>query len=174
MGQPYIGEIRMFAGNFAPSGWSFCDGSILSISQYEPLFALIGTYYGGDGVSTFALPNLLGRVPIHQGVSTLGNSYVLGQFGGLELVTLATNQLPAHTHTAAANNGTSGTPTDSPQGSYWSGWAGGQYSTTAPSQTMSPVAIGNSAGGSSPHDNMIPYQAISFIISLFGVFPSQG
>jgi len=168
MSTPYIGEIRIFAGNFAPVDWALCDGSLIDISENSTLFSLIGTTYGGDGQSTFALPDLRGRVPIH-----LGNGYVLGQAGGVETVTLTTAQLPSHTHAAAANDGTSGTPMDSPQGNYWSGWTGGQYSVSAPAQTMSPAAVSNSTGGSSPHDNMIPFQAINFIIALYGIYPSQ-
>jgi len=173
MSSPYIGEIRIFAGNFAPVDWAFCDGSLQSISQNPTLFSLIGTTYGGDGVNTFALPDLRGRVPIHRGTDRQGFTYVLGQPGGVETVTLSTAQLPSHTHAAAANDGTSGTPMDSPQGNYWSGWTGGQYSVSAPAQTMSPAAVSNSTGGSSPHDNMIPFQAINFIIALYGIYPSQ-
>jgi len=168
MSTPYIGEIRIFAGNFAPVDWALCDGSLLAIAQYSALFNLIGTTYGGDGVSTFALPDLRGRVPIHQGTDRQGFTYVLGQPGGVETVTLSTAQLPSHTHAAAANDGTSGTPMD-----YWSGWTGGQYSVSAPAQTMSPAAVSNSTGGSSPHDNMIPFQVINFIIALYGIYPSQ-
>ena len=168
MSSPYIGEIRIFAGNFAPVDWALCDGSLLAISQYSTLFNLIGTTYGGNGQTTFALPDLRGRVPIHQ-----GNGYVLGQPGGVETVTLSTAQLPLHTHTAAANDGASGTPMDSPQGNYWSGWTGGQYSVLSPTQAMNPAALSNSAGGSSAHDNMIPFQVINFIIALYGIYPSQ-
>jgi microcystin-dependent protein len=172
MSQPYIGEVRIFAGNFAPAGWAFCDGSILPISQYTALFQLIGTTYGGDGQNTFALPDLRGRVPIHQGNDGVGNVYVLAQAGGVETVALTTNQIPAHTHIPiAALNGT-GNPVNSPAGNVWSGWTGGQFDTAAPSVSMSAAAVGSS-GGSQPHDNMVPFVAVNFIFSLFGVFPSQ-
>lgn len=165
MGQPYIGEIRMFAGNFAPVGWMLCDGSILPISQNDTLFNLIGTTYGGDGQTTFALPDLRGRVPLHQ-----GSGFALAQTGGAETVTLTVNQIPAHSHVPQANSG-SGTQT-SPAGNVWAASSNFPYSTNAPGSNMDPSAIGQ-AGGSQPHDNMVPFVGINFIISLFGVFPSQ-
>jgi len=140
----------------------------MAITQNEALFALIGTTYGGDGVSTFGLPNLLGRVPIH-----FGAGYVQGQVGGEESVVLNTNQIPAHTHAAAAAAAATGTPSDSPTGNFWSGWTGGQYSTTAPTLALNAAAVGASGGSSLPHNNVPPYQAINFVIALFGVFPSQ-
>lgn len=172
MSQPYVGEIRIFAGNFAPVGWAFCDGSLQSISQNTTLFQLIGTTYGGDGVNTFALPDLRSRVPIHQGVSNYGYSFAIGQNGGEEIVALTTNQIPAHSHPPAAALNASGNPVNSPAGSVWSGWTGGQFDTTAPSVNMSSAAAASS-GGSQPHDNMVPFLAVNFIISFFGVFPSQ-
>lgn len=165
MGQPFVGEIRMFAGNFAPAGWMFCDGSLLSIAEFNTLFNLIGTTYGGDGQSTFALPDLRSRVPLHQ-----GNSFTLAQNGGVEQVTLTTSQIPAHGHVPQASSGT-GTQT-SPGGNVWAASGNLPYSTNAPNTSMDPAAIGM-AGGSQPHDNMVPFLAINFIISLFGVFPSQ-
>ena len=171
MSQPFVGEIRIFAGNFAPTGWMFCDGSLLAISQYQTLFQLIGTTYGGDGTSNFALPDLRGRAPIHQGTGG-GSSYVIGQNGGVESVTLTTNQIPAHSHAPQAAAGAPGNPANSPANNVWSGWTGGQFSSAAPSVAMDGSAI-SSAGGSQPHDNMIPFLTISFIISLFGIFPSQ-
>ena len=166
MGQPYIGEIRMFAGNFAPVNWHFCDGSLLAISQFDALFNLIGTTYGGDGQTTFALPNLQCRVPVHAGSA----GYVLGQVGGVESVTLTTQQIPAHTHPVAvsSNVGTTNTPVNN----YFANWTGAQYSDQGADTTLNAAALGN-AGGSNPHDNMVPFQAITFIISMFGVFPSQ-
>jgi len=160
----------MFAGNFAPAGWNFCDGSLLQISQYSALFNLIGTTYGGDGQTTFALPNLLGRVPVHQGTDTNGNSYIIGQPGGVETVTLTVAQLPAHTHPAAvsSNPGTSNTPVNN----FFANWTGAQYSDQGANTTLNGGAL-LPVGGSQPHDNMMPFQAITFIISLFGVFPSQ-
>jgi microcystin-dependent protein len=165
MGQPFVGEIRMFAGNFAPAGWMFCDGSLLPISEYETLFNLIGTTYGGDGQQTFALPNLQSRVPVHQ-----GNGFVLAQMAGEETVTLTVSQIPAHTHVPLADSGT-GSQT-SPSGNVWANSTNLPYSPNAPSASMDPAALG-STGGSQPHDNMIPFLAINFIISLFGIFPSQ-
>jgi microcystin-dependent protein len=165
MGQPFVGEIRMFGGNFAPAGWMFCDGAILSIAENETLFNLIGTTYGGDGQSTFALPDLRSRVPIHQ-----GNGFTLAQMGGEEQVTLTVNQIPAHIHVPQANSGT-GTQT-SPAGNVWANSANFPYSPNAPSASMDPAAVGLD-GGSQPHDNMIPFLVVNFIISLFGIFPSQ-
>jgi len=165
MSQPYVGEIRMFGGNFAPSGWAICDGSLLSISEFEVLFVLIGTTYGGDGQSTFALPDLRSRVPLHQGAS-----FTIGQNGGAEAVTLTANQIPAHTHAAVASSG-AGSSHD-PTGNIWANWTGSQYSDQTINASMSPSAI-TSAGGSQPHDNMPPFLGLNFIISLFGIFPSQ-
>ena len=166
MSQPFIGEIRMFAGNFAPVGWAFCNGAIIPIDQNDALFNLIGTTYGGDGQTTFALPNLQSRVPIH-----VGPGFALGQSGGAETVTLTTSQIPAHSHVAQANSnqGTASTPANT----VWAAEATlTQYSNAAPSVGMDPAALG-SAGGSQPHDNMIPFLVINFILSLFGIFPSQ-
>jgi microcystin-dependent protein len=165
MSQPYIGEIRMFAGNFAPAGWAFCDGSLLAIPENDALFNLIGTTYGGDGQSTFALPDLRSRVPIHQ-----GSGFILAQTGGEEQVTLTVNQIPAHTHVPQANSAT-GAQT-SPAGNVWASSANFPYSPNTPSAAMDPAAVGSS-GGSQPHDNMAPFVVVSFIISLFGIFPSQ-
>jgi microcystin-dependent protein len=170
MSQPYVGEIRMFAGNFAPAGWMFCEGQILAISENETLFQLIGTTYGGDGQSTFALPDLRSRVPIHQGTGPGGSSYVLAQSGGVEAVTLTTQQIPAHSHpllvsTAAANNSNPAfsVPGESPSVTL--------YLEESPSVAMNASAIA-ATGGSQPHNNVQPFQCINFIISLFGIFPS--
>jgi microcystin-dependent protein len=165
MGQPFVGEIRMFGGSFPPYGWAFCNGDLLSISEYETLFNLIGTTYGGDGVSTFALPDLRGRIPMH-----VSSTHPLAESGGVETVTLTTNQIPSHSHTpvASANTGTSAHPKDG-----WAASAGAlSYSDDTPSSAMSPNAMASS-GGSQPHDNMQPTLAVSFIISLFGVYPQQ-
>ncbi len=156
----------MFPGNFAPVGWAFCDGSQLPISSNDALFNLIGTTYGGDGVNTFALPDLRGRAPIH-----FGPGFALGQAGGVEAVTLTTSQIPSHSHVPQAASAASGNPANSPAGNVWSGWTGGQFDTQAPTVSMSPAAIGLD-GGSQPHDNMVPFLTINFIISLFGIFPS--
>jgi len=168
MSQPYVGEIRMFAGNFAPAGWMFCEGQLLPISEYETLFNLIGTTYGGDGQSTFALPDLRGRLPIHQ-----GNGFTLAETGGAEDITLTVSQIPAHTHPYLAT--TSAGTTNAPGGNVLGALsvAGSEvYIPAAGTAAMAANAIG-STGGSQPHSNFQPYLCIDFIISLFGVFPSQ-
>jgi microcystin-dependent protein len=165
MSSPFIGEIRMFGGNFAPAGWAFCNGALMPISENDAMFNLIGTTYGGDGQSTFALPNLQSRVPVH-----VGPGFALAQSGGVEQVTLTTVQIPAHSHVPLANSSTGNLP--APTGAVWAASSLNEYSSNAPGQTMDPAAIG-SAGGSQPHDNMLPFLAINFIISLFGIFPSQ-
>lgn len=166
MGEPFVGEIRMFGGNFPPSGWAFCQGQLMPISENDTLFNLIGTTYGGDGQETFGLPDLQGRIPIHQ-----GPGFVIGQKGGEEVVTLTTNQIPSHNHVPicqAAN-----APTSGPGNGLWAASPSQQiYSSTAPSTAMNAQAVAGS-GGNQPHDNMMPYLVVSFIISLFGVFPSQ-
>lgn len=172
MSTPYVGEIRMFAGNFAPVGWAFCQGQPLSISENPTLFALIGTTYGGDGRSTFALPDLQGRFPLHTGSGPGLSDYFIGQMGGTESVTLSTAQMPAHNHNANCSGGTGNAGT--PAGNYWSTDPAG--ATAAYNENggaaMAAGAIGTT-GGSLPHDNMSPFVAVNFIISLFGVFPSQ-
>lgn len=172
MAQPYVGEIRMFAGNFAPVGWQFCDGSLLAISENETLFQLIGTTYGGDGESTFAVPDLRGRLPLHMGTGG-GSTYTIGENGGAEDVTLAVQQIPQHSHPfLATTNQASGT---APGPSVTYGLAAAStitpYGTDAPPVTLSPQMIG-SDGGSQPHTNFQPYLCINFILSLFGIFPS--
>jgi microcystin-dependent protein len=168
MAQPYVGEIRMFAGNFAPAGWMFCEGQLLPISENEVLFNLIGTTYGGDGQSTFALPDLRGRIPIHQ-----GSSFVLAQSGGVETVTLTVSQIPAHTHPFLASaNLASGNSPGNQLPAITQASTITPYGTDAPLVQLSSNAVG-AAGGSQPHDNFQPYLCIDFIISLFGIFPSQ-
>jgi microcystin-dependent protein len=166
MAQPYVGEIRMFAGNFAPAGWAFCNGQLLAISEYDVLFQLIGTTYGGDGQETFALPNLQSRVPIHQ-----GNSFVLAETGGVESVTLTVQQLPAHSHAFLASQNQAGN-TNPPTNVLGQIPGGNVYIQETADVPLNPGSIGN-AGGSQPHDNMQPFLCISFILSLFGIFPSQ-
>ena len=170
MGQPFVGEIRMGGWNFAPNGWAFCNGATVAISQNDVLFNLIGTTYGGDGLNTFNLPNLLGRFPIHQGTDPHGSSYVIGQLSGVEAVTLTTNQMPSHTHLPQADAATGSQ--SSPGGHYWAGTAANAYAAGGTATPINSLAVGT-AGGSQPHDNMPPFLAINFVISLFGIFPSQ-
>jgi microcystin-dependent protein len=166
MAQPYIGEIRMFGGNFAPAGWMFCEGQLLPIAENDTLFNLIGTTYGGDGQSTFALPDLRGRIPIH-----FGNGFVLAETGGAEEVTLTVQQIPAHSHPllASTSPGTQNAPNNnltaaSPSVTLYTG--------DITDSNMSPNAVGI-IGGSQPHTNFQPYLCVDFIISLFGLFPTQ-
>ena len=165
MAQPYVGEIRIFAGNFAPAGWMFCEGQLLPISENETLFQLIGTTYGGDGQSTFALPDLRGRIPIHQ-----GDGFILAETGGAEEITLTVNQVPAHSHpllgSAVSGNAAS------PAGALLATSTVIQpYAGESPISSMAATSIG-SVGGSQPHTNFQPYLCVDFIISLFGIFPS--
>ena len=171
MSTPYIGEVRMVGFNFAPIDWAFCDGSLLPISQYQALFTLIGTTYGGDGQQTFALPDLRGRFPFHQGSNGLGTTLVMGQISGTETVTLTSNQIPTHTHTLSGNSAAGTQP--SPAGGFWAQSSLKAYSTAAPAHAMASSAV-SSVGGNQPHDNMPPFLAINFVISLFGIYPSQG
>ena len=180
MADPFIGEIRMFGGNFAPMGWAFCDGSLMAIAQNDALFALLGTTYGGDGQTTFGLPDLRGRAPVHQG-TVQGTQFTIGQVAGVESVTLSTNQMPTHNHIVLSTSSPTGAvavpagntilsdeilnPAPNPVPfAYLSG--GGAATSLAPNSVQP-------AGGSQPHDNMQPFLAISFIIALFGIFPSQ-
>ncbi len=171
MSDPYIGQIMLFAGNFAPYNYAFCDGSLVSIASNDTLYSLIGTTYGGDGVSTFGLPDLRGRVPIHMGVNqSNGQVYSEGQLGGTENVTLTSNQLPVHTHalSAAVADGTQG----SPASAYLAGGGSiSRYASAAPATAMSPQSI--SPSGALPHDNMQPFLAISFVIALYGIYPAR-
>jgi microcystin-dependent protein len=175
MADPFVGEIRIFAGNFAPTGWALCDGQLLPISQNTALFSLLGTYYGGDGKSTFALPNLQGSAPLHQGQGPGLSDYVLGQTGGTDNVTLLTSEMPAHNHQAmgiAASGQTTPGPTV-----VWGTLAGRTppplYSSAAPDVTMSPFALGIT-GSSFPHNNSQPLLVLTFIIAMQGVFPPRG
>ena len=168
MSGPFVGEIRMFAGNFAPAGWSFCNGALIPIDQNPTLFQLIGTTYGGDGQNNFALPNLQSRIPVH-----VGPGFALGQSGGAETVTLTTSQIPAHSHVPQAQSAALASNVSSPANAVWANSTLGQFdNTNPPDSTMAPGGMGTS-GGSQPHDNMVPYLVINFILSLFGVFPSQ-
>ena len=172
MGQPYVGEIRMFAGNFAPNGWMFCEGQTLPISENEVLFQLIGTTYGGDGEETFNLPNLASRVPIHMGTGPDGTTYQIGEMAGTEQETLTVQQIPNHTHPLTGS-------TDTAQDTTATGKVVAQTSGSAfiYIQDQTDSAMSNQAitpvGGSQPHENTQPFLCINFIISLFGVFPTQ-
>jgi microcystin-dependent protein len=167
----------MFGGNFPPNGWMTCDGQLLPISEYETLFNLIGTTYGGDGQSTFALPNLAAQVPLHQGSNGV-STYTIGESGGVSSVTLTTNQIPNHTHVPIGDNnaGTSANPTNG-----YPAATAPLFNYTVPNAPANPDApifrnfaagMLPSHGGSQPHENMQPFLAITFIISLFGIFPS--
>ena len=165
MAQPYVGEIRMFAGNFAPAGWMLCEGQLLPISEYETLFNLIGTTYGGDGQSTFALPDLRGRIPIHQ-----GNGFILAETGGAEEITLTVNQIPAHSHALLAS--TSVANASSPAGAVLAqSTAADLFIEDNTNVNLSALSV-TAVGGSQPHTKFQPYLCVDFIISLFGIFPS--
>lgn len=165
---PYVGEIAIFCGNFAPAGWAFCDGSLLPISEYDTLYQLIGATYGGDGQNTFAVPDLRGRAPMHSGIG-----HVIGELGGAEQVTLTVQQLPSHNHTVPASTspGTTASPTNAAPADAGNGSA--QYTPDTGSLVKQPAQNLPVFGGSQPHDNMQPYAVVNYIISLYGVFPSQ-
>jgi microcystin-dependent protein len=172
---PYIGEIRMFGGNFAPAGWSFCDGQLVPIAENDALFNLIGTTYGGDGQETFGLPDLRARVPVHQGTApSSGTTYPIGQKAGTETVTLTLQQIPVHSHPFIG----SGADANSSQASgnvlatLPAATTKSAYGNLGPFGTLDPSSIGPT-GGSQPHDNSQPFLVVSFIISMFGIFPSQ-
>jgi len=172
MAEPFLGQIALVGFNFAPQGWALCDGQLLSIAQFAALFNLIGTTYGGDGQSTFALPDLRSRIPVHQGQGSGTSNYVMGQTGGSEQVTLTSAQVTSHTHQARCFTG--GSNSQSPVNGVWA-----QASADTPyvssqvgAANMAPGAIG-AAGGGQPHPNLMAYQAINYIIALEGIFPSQ-
>ncbi|MFF2093349.1 phage tail protein [Paenibacillus sp. NPDC058174] len=166
MSERYLGEIRIFSGSYAPVGWAFCDGSIIPIAENEALYVLLGTTYGGDGFSTFALPDLRGKLPIHA-----SQNYPLGSIGGSESVTITTSQLPAHTHLVAANANASNS--GAPQNQFFGiSNEGKSYTTDSPNGQMLPTSVAP-AGGSQPHDNMMPYLVTNYIIATSGIFPSQ-
>ena len=172
MAQPYIGEIRIFAGNFAPVGWAFCDGQLMPISENDALFILIGTTYGGDGQETFALPNLQSRVPIHIGTSPKsGQNYAIGEAAGVEEVTLSVQQLPVHTHPllGSTGNGAQANPSNNVLAS---STLVKPYANESVGTAMAPSSV-QPVGGSQPHTNLQPYLCVNFIISLFGLFPQQ-
>ena len=171
MSEPFVGEIRMFAGNFAPRGWAFCDGQLLAVSQNDALFSLLGTIYGGDGRTTFGLPDMRGRIPIHAGQGPGLSQRRLGAKGGAENVTLTVNQLPSHTHPMQATN-TLGL-SENPAGNVLAqSVVADPYIEDAVSLTMSSASITN-VGGSRSHTNLMPFLCINFIIALFGIYPSR-
>ncbi|MGZ8215218.1 MAG: phage tail protein [Methylosarcina sp.] len=176
MSEPFIGEIRMVGFNYAPQGWALCDGQLLSIAQNSALFALLGTTYGGNGQTTFALPDLRGRVPLHPGQGPGLSPYILGQSSGVESVTLTANQMPAHSHAIAANSNPG--EVDSPSGNFAAGIADPNSGTplnafaASANATMNPTVVG-AAGGSQPHTNLQPSLCVNFIIALEGIFPSR-
>jgi microcystin-dependent protein len=170
MGQPFVGEIRMFGGNFAPVGWAFCNGQLMPISENETLFNLIGTTFGGDGQETFQLPDLQGRVLVHQGTNQ-GTTFQLGETGGVEQVTLTIQQIPNHTHLLSAI-GVAGDQVSPAANLPANSFNVTPFVNESPNNNMSSGAV-QPIGGGQPHENRQPYLAISFIISLFGIFPSQ-
>lgn len=165
MAEPFLGEVRLFSFGIVPRGWAMCNGQLLSINQYQALFSLLGTTYGGNGQTTFALPNLQGSVPIAQ-----GNGIGLGQAGGEAAHTLITNEMPLHSHLASGSSQPANQA--SPVGNDWASFAANAY-TTAPNGVMGPSAI-TSAGGSQPHPNMQPYLTVNYCMSLQGIFPNRG
>jgi microcystin-dependent protein len=173
MSDPYIGEIRLVPFTFAPQGWAFCNGQLLNIAQYSALYAVIGIFYGGDGRTNFALPNLQGRVPIHQGQGPALSPRTVGSTGGAQTATLT--DVPTHTHTALAASGSGPT---SPAGATWGSQAGRNppptYFNGNPNTTMSPQALLAAGGGGAAHNNMQPYLTLNFVIALVGLFPSRG
>jgi microcystin-dependent protein len=172
MSNPFIGEIRMFAGSFAPAGWAMCDGQLMPISENDAMFVLLGTTYGGDGQETFALPNLQGRVPIHAGQGPgISQNYQLAETGGTESVTLSTSQIPIHTHTMLASADQASSP--NPQNSVLAETVTAlTYINDTANAALNANAV-TPVGGSQPHENMMQYLVITFIISLFGIFPHQ-
>lgn len=169
---PYVGQIMAFGGNYAPQGWALCDGSLLSIDQYQVLFTLIGTTYGGDGQTTFALPDLRGRAALHQGQGPGLSSYSLGQAGGAEAVTLTVGQLPPHSHPVLGNSGAGTSP--NPSGAVWAGSPVSVYTAGAAANAAMNATAVSASGGSQPHDNMLPFLTLNFCIALEGIYPSQG
>ncbi|SIT13104.1 Microcystin-dependent protein [Roseivivax lentus] len=171
MSEPFVGQITMFAGNFAPRGWAFCDGQLIAVSQNDALFSLLGTIYGGDGRTTFALPDMRGRLPVHQGTGPGLSDRKIGAKGGQEYETLTIQEMATHSHSFHANTATATSP--NPQGNLLAEGAGVNfYNTATPDQTMNPAAIA-SAGGSQSHINLMPSLCVNFIIALFGIYPSR-
>ena len=171
MSEPFVGEIRMFAGNFAPRGWALCDGQLLAVSQNDALFSLLGTIYGGDGRTTFGLPDLRGRIPVHAGQGPGLSERRLGAKGGAEQVTVTVNQLPSHTHPAQASDDLGTTPNPAGAAPAKSTTVDA-YAASAPTVDMSTQAV-TSVGGSQSHTNLQPFLCVHFIIALVGIYPSR-
>jgi microcystin-dependent protein len=178
MSDPFIGQIILFAGNFEPSGWAFCDGRLLPISQNTALFSILGTTYGGDGITNFALPDLRGRVPLHFGQGPGLSNYVQGQSAGAEQVTLTQGQLPAHSHSATSSLSGTAAPANStdPTGRFLAQTRQATYGSGAPvalDPTSVSTTVAASGGNNQPHNNLQPYLALNYVIALFGIFPSR-
>ena len=165
MSEPFIAEIRMVAFTFAPRGWALCDGQLLPINQNQALFSILGTTYGGNGTTTFALPDLRGRSPVHP-----GSENSLGGLGGEENHTLFSTEMPGHTHQAAGDAASASVST--PTGNVWAASGNNPFSSSAPDTTMNPASVGVT-GGSQPHANQQPYLVVNFVIALVGIFPSR-
>jgi microcystin-dependent protein len=172
MSEPFVGEIRMFAGNFAPRGWAFCDGQLLAVSQNDALFSLLGTIYGGDGRTTFGLPDLRGRIPVHAGQGPGLSERRLGAKGGEEKVTLTVQQLPAHTHSVQGTNDTADATTPAGNVPAQSTIVDLYTPPTTADQSFATQAVSN-VGGSQSHTNLMPFLCVHFIIALFGIYPSR-
>ncbi|MCA9565838.1 MAG: phage tail protein [Myxococcales bacterium] len=171
MSEPFVGEIRMFAGNFAPVGWAFCDGQLLAVSQNDALFSLLGTRYGGDGETTFGLPDLRGRLPIHAGSGPGLTPRVLGASSGSESVTLTVNQMPSHAHSLMASSRLATSP--NPEGAVLSESSVRDLYSSASSDVNLHSSMVTSVGGSHSHNNLMPSLCLNFIIALYGIYPSQ-
>ena len=170
MSDPFVGEIRMFAGNFAPRNWAFCDGQLLAISQNDALFSLLGTTYGGDGRTTFGLPDLQGRVPVHAGSGPGLSNRPLGSKSGSESVTLGSTQLPSHTHALQGSGDAATTP--DPSGNVFARSSGDAYGSDFSASNMNAAAVGGSGGGQA-HTNLMPSLVVNVIVALFGIYPSR-
>lgn len=174
MATPYLGEIKMFAGQRLIDGWEYCNGQLLRIADYDALYSLLGTTYGGDGQTTFGVPDLRGRIPVHQGTLPVGQTYVIGQKAGVEQVTLQVSQMPGHTHSLQASSGTGFVA--SPGNAFFAGHRDHKvFASATPNgtTTLNPQAV-SSAGGNQPHENMPPFLCVNFIIAVVGIYPSQG
>jgi microcystin-dependent protein len=173
MSEPYVGEIRLFAGSFAPRGWALCDGQLLSVSSNDALFSLFGTIYGGDGRTTFGLPDMRGRIPVHQGTGPGLSNRRLGSKGGAETVTLTENQLPAHAHaTGSGNAATSADPSSKVMGTTGRQFYGAAAGAT-PGSTASAPQVSQIVGANQAHANVMPFQCVNFIICISGLFPPR-